>query len=100
MTTLKDPDALQHLHPSFQSLLTNPAYLQVVKHFDDLSLQAATLHSSIESYGQAHIRESGIKSVFRLIEACATGDLKEHEDHTPPPLENETLEDDSLSQLD
>ena len=100
MSALHNAEMLKTLHPSFQSLVTNPAYIQVVAHFDEMSLQASSISSDIDSYGQAHIRESGIKSVFRLIEALATGDPEELNDFTPAPLETGALEDDALSLLD
>ncbi|MGB2185038.1 MAG: hypothetical protein ACPH5P_00015 [Akkermansiaceae bacterium] len=89
----------QHLaqhQEAFQEIVSSGAFVLLESYFEQLSLNGNPAGASIEHLGEAYIRESGIRSVFRAFREFALND--EHSLEVDP-LEDENLEDDTATLL-
>lgn len=90
-------EQLEKHQDGFQQVVNSGAFQLMESYFEGLSLHGNLHGSDINDLGQAYIRESGIRAVFRAFREFAEGRSQALE---PDPFEDEALEDDATDMLD
>ena len=94
------PKNLKAQSDNFRSLLSNPALAFLEHHYREDSLGGHSRGDSTEDIARAHLRESGIAEVFRLIRWCSDPVNQDTSIEDAALFEVETLEDDADQFLD